>query len=302
MRGWLIGLSFVSIMASGDPSTSPEEVLTRFYRASIAGERLGENAPVTVIRDFVVKRNRVGTKEAAFTVDILVVGVIQPSLQFVRREGQVPFAPARAQRYYRLTRDGDGWHMGAVDVAPLVGVDAAIRYVADRGSRTSDAAVKVNADRTVATLKRLAAGEPAQPPVAIQATPTRVVETFAKTAPQRGSVTVVKEMAVGNADITDDDKAAVRVEYGPAVGILTLETARLEAGAFPSDGPSSYDDVHLALVESVSKIEEPIPMRRMTVETAMRYVTSLRDTTTVPGIKRQVDRTLARLKQLTLSH
>ena len=59
-----------------------------------------------------------------------------------------------------------------------VGLDAGIRYVTAAREASPDPAIRGNADRTLRTLTRLAAGAPSQPEAIVSKTPQAVVEGF----------------------------------------------------------------------------------------------------------------------------
>jgi hypothetical protein len=286
---------------------------------------------ITVVRTWVVKRDRLGTRDATVVVDYEQFGIVDRALRFTRFEGRVPHAPVKFRRDCTLSLAGPAsWTVTncRADRRPHVGVDAAIRIVTAAGIATRDAAVKANASRTVNTLRRLAAGQPAQPDVAVTVTPyqvlfdyctldgngaqltaagaKRVAAMFAsgnagEATPHRGKVIVVDGFALSNASIGPDGHAEMMAEH---IDLVTLDpaTGRVEQGGIPPGGLKIRTDVTLVLTGGAGgippawKITGTMPMPRMTVDAAIRHVTTLRDTTTSNRIRQTASRGLASLK------
>src|SRR5205823_12181083 len=123
------------------------------------------------------KRDRVEAHAASIVADYAMFVTLDASLRFTRVEGRRPQAPTPQRRDLTLVSGGvrdrrspDDRARAASGGMPwkiashrdpfghYVGLDAGIRYVTAARETSSDPVIRGNADRTLRTLTRLAAG------------------------------------------------------------------------------------------------------------------------------------------------
>ena len=374
-RALIALMTLVVALSSGDQRMSPEETVRRYCALEFDGQTLTPegrskraallaSAPLApdpsgdrlvIVRDYVVKRDRVEAHAASIVADYAMFGTLDASLRFTRVEGRRPQAPTRQRRDFTLVSGGvrdrrspDDRARAASGRMPwkieshrdpfghYVGLDAGIRYVTAAREASPDPAIRGNADRTLRTLTRLAAGAPSQPESIVSKTPQAVVEGFCtldadggRMTPAgtralsplcvqpvslyRGTITVVRDFGVSLASIADDNTAGVAAEY-IALFEMDSESANIEPGRLPPGGIKVRNDFTLILTNGpppralgdnvageagaspVWKIDRPVPPPHITVGTAIRYVTELRDKTTDDRIRKNAVRALASLK------
>ncbi len=200
-RALIALMTLVVALSSGDQRMSPEETVRRYCALEFDGQTLTPEgrskraallaaAPLApdpsgdrlvIVRDYVVKRDRVEAHAASIVADYAMFGTLDASLRFTRVEGRRPQAPTRQRRDFTLVSGGvrdrrspDDRARAASGRMPwkieshrdpfghYVGLDAGIRYVTAARETSSDPVIRGNADRTLRTLTRLAAGAPSQ--------------------------------------------------------------------------------------------------------------------------------------------
>ena len=198
-RALIALMTLVVALSSGDQRMSPEETVRRYCALEFDGQTLTPegrskraallaSAPLApdpsgdrlvIVRDYVVKRDRVEAHAASIVADYAMFGTLDASLRFTRVEGRRPQAPTRQRRDFTLVSGGvrdrrspDDRARAASGRMPwkieshrdpfghYVGLDAGIRYVTAARETSSDPVIRGNADRTLRTLTRLAAGAP----------------------------------------------------------------------------------------------------------------------------------------------
>jgi hypothetical protein len=176
------------IIAATEPFafSQPEarDVLERFCELDAQGDQLNPEgrqeivalfvtpgAPrldkIIVVRDFVVSHPAFETGRAEFYVEYVQLGQISVSLA---RFSRLPPLKVRAgfdllpsDKPDEVGPDGKGthvvgptgWRIEGSPREPHLTVDAAIRYAAELRAKTPDVAIRKNAEKTIAALKRL---------------------------------------------------------------------------------------------------------------------------------------------------
>ena len=116
-------------------------------------------------------------------------------------------------------------------------------------------------------------------------------------APRRGRITVVRDFVVSNPAV-DHGKAQFYVEY-IELGRVDVSSARFSS--LPAVKVRSGFEATTALGAKTDgrgewRIAGPVPRPRVTVDTAIRYVTQLRENSKDQVFIKNADRTLAALK------
>lgn len=333
---WLIVLSIVatsvSAQSSVESSTSPRDVVERFCQLDLTGSLLtpagDEETARFLVSPFrwspdqtIVVIDRYTLRGSAhITVDYHVWGRLDASLRFVRLEGVVADRPV-TMREYMGTMLAGGRRIETTPSRPHVSVATAVRHVTAMRDRSTDPVIKANASKALGALGRLAPDPPAPHPANARKTAAAVVgdfckmdadgklltsngrrdiaALFAQPGPMRPEkIRVVAKYSLSYASIADDNTAGVRAMY---TFLGSLDTS----GRFEpeSAGPMEIKDFSLVLAGGSSsaspiwKLDGPVPAPSVTVATAVRYVTELRDSTKDPAVRRNADRTLAILKR-----
>jgi hypothetical protein len=341
----VVGLCALTITtASGEPQgRSPEDVVRQFCKMEFDGTLLQpggarqadhllvepistgrpDRSQIHVIKDYIVRRDRVQGKDAEVSVRYFEYGQLDESLRFTKNEGKIPNQPTRAEESFLLRRV-NGWKIDEPDGNFWLGPAAAISYLSTARDATKNPAIKSYADASIRTLRRLVAGQPAQPDVAVARTPTAVVQDycakvgaglqltdagwrtiaalFAHPSERRkGPIAVVDGCFVGDASIGPDDKADVLAE---SIHLLQFDpdSARVVDNSMPPGGGAPIRwSIKLSLDRSAAgvawKIDDQVPPPGVTVATAIRYITDLRARTTDPHIRENATRTLALLQR-----
>lgn|GEM_PF-5158874 len=127
------------------------------------GNRLDK---IIVVRDFVVSHPALEKDRAEFYVEYIQLGQINPSLA---RFSRLPPVKVRAgfdlvltakpelgpsQTVTQVQRPAE-WRIMGSPPEPHLTVDAAIRYATDLRTKATDVAIRKNAEKTIAALKRL---------------------------------------------------------------------------------------------------------------------------------------------------
>jgi len=166
-----IGL-LVAAEASGlSQGPSPRDVLERFCELDAQAEQLSPggwqklaalfSAPgaprldtIIVVRDFVVSRPAFERDKARFYAEYIQLGRIDPSqARFV----SLPAMKVRTD-FYVVRQSAPGpaeWRIEGPMPDPHLTVDAAIRYGAELRKNAANDTIRKNADKTLATLRRL---------------------------------------------------------------------------------------------------------------------------------------------------
>lgn len=149
---------------------SVREVLSRFCELDAQGEQLrpggwkklaalfvSPGAPpagtITVVRDFVVSRPAFGNSTAQFYVEYIELGRIDP-VKVAFSSPRPSGIKVRAGFELAKNRAAEWRILGPVP-EPHLTVYAAIRYATEMRASASDIAVRKNADKTLAALRRL---------------------------------------------------------------------------------------------------------------------------------------------------
>jgi len=228
------------------------------------------------------------------------------------------------------------WRIEATPSRPHVSVDTAIRYVTEMRDKSSDLASKENADKTIIALNRLLSGAREARRANLRRTAAQVMVQFCKMdaegkqltsdgwqemsalfiqpgSPRREKIIVVKDFGVSNASISEENKADVGVEY-ISLGQLDSRTVLFEQGSMSyiklrgnyglvlTDKHGKAGSNGVATKESSGpvewRIEGPVPEPHITVDTAIRFTTELRDRASDSVTKKNAARTLAALNRL----
>lgn len=197
--------------------------------------------------------------------------------------------------------------------------------------QSRDLAAKENANRTIVALKSLTI-RVAELPANVNRPPQRVVQEFCEKdakgerlapfgwqemsaffvepgPPRPKRITVVRDTVVSNASIHDENKAEVVVYYfylgdiDPDTMVFKQwPTQHLEVlinfVLTLDQHPQSASDKGAAKEKALAplwRIESPAPEPHVTVDSAIRYVTRIRDTTRDHAIRNSADQTLAEL-------
>ena len=119
-------MTLVVALSSGDQRMSPEETVRRYCALEFDGQTLTPEgrskraallaaAPLApdpsgdrlvIVRDYVVKRDRVEAHAASIVADYAMFGTLDASLRFTRVEGRRPQAPTRQRRDFTLVSGG----------------------------------------------------------------------------------------------------------------------------------------------------------------------------------------------------
>jgi hypothetical protein len=319
----------------------------------ITPHRSHQDQEIDVVDSYVVLGPNMQGRNAHFNVDYRLWGQIDSSLRFAREEGEIPNKPIKDRESYdlvftnRYNDFGEGgpkavvrgpltWRIGITPSRPRVGVDAAIRYVAEMRDHANDPVIKENADKTIAALKRVAVAKSEQRSPNLRQAPVEVVKQFirmeldGKQLSPNGweemstlfvqpgplpldTIDVMKEIAVGSASIRDENRAEVSTGSF-RWGQLNSKTALFEPDAMP--GEKVLGNYVLVLTDKQGKlapdtgqarqvngslewkISGPLRQPQISVDTAIHYVTDMRDKTTDPVTKKNANETLAKLKTL----
>lgn len=319
--------------------------------------RWSQSGEIAIVGDYVVHDPVMLRNRAQFTVDYHVWGQVDSSLRFARLVGATADTPVRtreymnvvlANRHNELGPNGQmvvvngppEWRIEAIPSAPHVDLNTAIRFVREMGGKSTDDATKDNADKTVATLQRLLTGVPGRDVANLRPTPTEVVERFCRMdvdgkqltpdgwrevsalfvqsgTPRKEKIVVVKNYAVSNASISQENSASVVVEY-LYLGALDSRTALLEQGPLSNsklranytlilvnknsgvkDSGVSPDDANRKLESRLEwKIEGTPPEPHVTLDTAIELVKRLRDDASNDIVKANAEKTIAVLTRL----
>jgi hypothetical protein len=338
----------VVALSSGDAQTSPEATVRIYCKLNIDGAGLtvegrakeGElfvhprpaDAPlspygIAIVRDCLVRRDSVQGKNVVVDVDYTRFGWLDEKLRFTRTEGTRLNAPARLRDDFTLVKDPStsSWKILNSDSRQRLGVAAAIRYVSQGRDNARDSTTRANAERTLTTLRQLAAGEPVQSSASAAASAYTALKTFCMLdeagkqltpdgwrevaalfmhpGPRNiGMITVIKDFALSDAGIDDDGTAGVMAEYIELLR-LDIRTARLDLDALSPGETKMRRDFTLRLSAGRPGqpanwlITGPMPEPYVSVGNAIRYVTELQRTTTDPVIRKNAARTLAGLKR-----
>jgi hypothetical protein len=347
-------VSFVAMLSSGDLPGSPEETVRQFSQAEFDGRTLTSDGPahvaallsrpllpvseIVIVREFRVACNRPEGDRAHCEVDYAEIGRLDAALHFRRSEGLRARVPVRRDQSIGLERAGPvtppgqgtsgpghrRWLIATYSRGPHISLDAAIRHVTRTRDTTRDATIRGNAEHTLRTLTRLAAGEPAQPDVIVAQTPLAVVDEFVRLdsagaqATRAGLQTLAPLFAqpirtsppaiagvMGYVEavaavIHSDDRAEVMLQ-GIVLFELNLETARVDAERYGTGGIKWRSNVTLGLTKEGGRprwtIEGPLPMPALTIDGALSHVKQLRATTTDARIKRQATLAIASLER-----
>lgn len=242
---------------------------------------------------------------------------------------------AMGQHGKMTLRHGDlAWRIQVIPSRAHVSVAAAMNYLTQR---LADPAVGRNADVAIAALKRLSAGASAHLLGQSSPTPSAVVTQFCdldaagkrltpdgrrevsrllipeKAGGAPPTASVVRKSVIGNAFIEDETAAGVTVEY-TCLGELDLASGALDQGIVAelqeqsefrlvragSLGKSLESAGAIAAIAPQGgwKIQTHTNEPHISVETAMRYITSLRDKTTSRRVSRNAEKTLLILQEL----
>jgi hypothetical protein len=296
-----------------------------------------------------------GKGKAEFQVEYLEWGPLDSSMCFTRWEGRVPHAPIKHREFFSLALtdthrevDPDGkewkkvkgpweWRITMNPSEPRITVDTAIRYATEMSDKSSDPVIKQNASKTIVALKRLLL--PIQDSMASRKTPVMILEEYCKmdaegkqlspdgwkemarffvrpAVPHLAKLIVAKNFGVGNASLTQEEKANVSAFY-TYLGEINRRTGRFGLALLGQEpvsnipGQADYTlyltDTHWELepdgttIKEVTgplewKLEGPPYDPRITVDTAIRYMTEMRQKSTDPTFRRNAAKTLTALK------
>ena len=344
----IIAALSASAQSPAQPSVSPRALVERFCRLDWEGGLLtpagaADAEPLLVspytwspTQGFRVVDSYAVRGRDQIAVDYQVWGEVESSLRFVRLEGLMANRPVMTQEYVgtvltpRSQERGPGGpnavvkgsvtrRIVAVPPVPHVSVDTALRHVTAMRERSSDPALRENATRTLAALRRLLTPDaPGQG--SPQKTAAAVVTDFRRmdaegmqltsdgwqaiaalfirpgSAPLE-KIAVLSKEGLSYASIADDNTAGVRA-MSTYFGWVDVKSGRFEE---EPTGVKSIHDFSLVLTNPDSspawKIEGPMSAPSVTVATAIRYVTRLRATTADAGVRKNAERTLAILER-----
>jgi hypothetical protein len=189
-KTWLLLGLIAMAGGSKSPQPSPRDILQRFCELDAAGKQLTsagaqeiatlfvqpgspQQDKVIVIRDFVVSQPSFTDKKAEFYVEYIYLGQIDLShLQFSRLPSDFPSGPSKVRSAFTLLSAattipaGAGGPSSAPDAAsewriagsppePHLTISAAVSYIKQMRDKTTDAAVRKNAEKTLVALSRL---------------------------------------------------------------------------------------------------------------------------------------------------
>lgn len=174
----LVGTALLAVTGGSaySQTPSPREVLKRFCDLDAQGEQLspdgwkkvaalfvspGEPRRVTivVVRDFVVSTPSLEKDRAEFYVEYVELGRID--LSKMRFYSPLPSGIKVRAGFYAARQPGAGpgeaaeWKIQGPVPEPHLTVDMAIRYATDLRASAKDDAVRTNADKTLAALRRI---------------------------------------------------------------------------------------------------------------------------------------------------
>ena len=234
---------------------------------------------------------------------------------------------------WQEVRDVLQWRIATIPSSPHVSVSAAMRYVREMGFRSKDPIIKRNAQAAIAELSALLqaqfeqSAEPRQSPlvvlaqfVALQTGGNGLTIEGQKELNGlliqpatwgRDKIHVTRDFVVNNA-VLMAAKGGLYVEY---VGLGDLDSSLRFTSGVPG-GIKVREGYTLALSNKYSvpgaagkpgqefigpnrwKIEAAPSEQWITVNTAIRYVTEMRNKTNDPAIKQNADETLVKLRTL----
>ena len=228
------------------------------------------------------------------------------------------------------------WRIEVSPSGPRVNINSLINYLSNIHDQLSEVVLKENADKSLIALERLVIEAPNQPPRNLRKTPVEVVKQYIQMdlkgkrltsnglnemgrllvqagPPGWKNIEVTKEIAAGNAAIRNGNRAEVSV-VSFRWGRLDPQTALFEKDS--TSGVKLIGNYDLALVNEKGelvpdvsaagdvngslewRISRPLLVPRISVETAIGYVTKIRDETDDPAIKKTASQTLAKLRNL----
>jgi hypothetical protein len=179
-----VGVVLTAMQPEAFSQPTPRDVLERFCELDALGGQLTPEgrrdivalfvkpgAPrldkIIIVRDFVVSHPAFEKNSAEFYVEYIQLGQISVSLA---RFSYLP--PLKVRAGFDLVPSGKlsevgpgeketrsagatGWLIEGSPPPPHLTVDAAIRYAAELRAKTTDVALRKNAEKTIAALKRL---------------------------------------------------------------------------------------------------------------------------------------------------
>ncbi len=176
-----VGLAVATCGSASSQPPSPRSVLVKFCEIDTQGELLSPNGwhkaaalfltpgepkrdKVIVIRDYVVSHSAVENDEAELYVEYVQLGQIDPSRAHFSYLPAVKVRSAFSLKKQAAPGSGEAgdrptmasqWRIAGPIPAPHVTLDAAIRYALQLRSNAKDTVIRKNAERMIATLKRL---------------------------------------------------------------------------------------------------------------------------------------------------
>jgi hypothetical protein len=321
---------------------------------------------ISVLRNYEVGKARRdigvgGIVDYQVEVDFFEWGSINSFLNFTRARGPQGESPTAGEpveqrtyqtliltdRFLKRSLSQDEQKTGALrwritlSSSPSVNVDAALRWVAEMRDKSSDRAMKNNAEKTLAILRSLSAGAPllVQPAGIAKESPSDVAHRFVRLErgllpdqwnelanffvetpkSQWNKVHIVDVVHVGID--TNGDSSYVSI-FTNSLGELdsSLRLSNYPSMRLPLDTPSAsacygddrfgfnlvLSDKHweIATDGTAKEFNGPLAWRientsfepLITLDTAMRYVSQVRDKTTDLDVKMKAARTLTILK------
>jgi len=156
---------------------SPRQVLEKFCEMDADGKQLtaegwhqiaalftqarpAREKGIIVVKDFVVSRPAALGDKVELYVQYIYLGKLDESGPRLTHSAPLPPQPVKVRIEYTLSRNDEGpgppiWKINGSPREPHISIDAAIRYVTQLRAQAASAAVVKNADRTIASLRRL---------------------------------------------------------------------------------------------------------------------------------------------------
>lgn len=236
---------------------------------------------------------------------------------------------------FKPVKGAPEWRIRTAPVAPHVGLTAAIQYVRNASKRTKDPMLKARAQKTLADLDALAQLQNVQAQTSglSQQQPENILSQFAQLQMDGAGLAADESSQLGIFLVHPaqwrQDKIAVARSFGvkrtafsvnkaeayvqyESLGEIDLQLRFTSSGANGSTVRQNYkllfdndysavagtgNDPYAKIGPSRWRIEQTSDEQWVSVATAIKYVTQMRDSTRDPSIKANADKTLAILAQ-----